>query len=438
MAEFYKTKVFCEDCNTVHPARQKQVDGKIVGEVDCPIRSWETTLSENAELFMQFRKKAQYDHEMSIPRERPYYFHYLSVTDECNSHCPVCFTATGEVVTKESLAIEDARLVARNAKANNVSTIVFIGGEPTVHPNLFKLIEIFRQSGFKVWIATNGLEIARRPRLAQELKDAGVSKLCLQFDSFDEQEHFAIRGHTRIDEKLKAARAIADAGLILGLVCTVTSHNLEGLSSFCQKALSWENPPHTIAIQGAAHSGRLETDKEKHVTREDIIDSLVKGQAIPGLTNNDFWPIPVLRPLNIYVHPDCAGNTMAILTGSRVEPISKYLNLDKLLGLAFQSPSFSSSVRRNLHLFKILLKSLRPSGFLLPLKHLGGRVLGNSGVRIMLIGTGSFMRRDFLDMERVNRCASGALTTSECESLCHFYSKKPMASCDITNSKEVV
>lgn len=418
------TEVFCHACASPHPARQLLDNGKIIGIVDCPVAPWQTTLSEHADLFLQFRQQAHYDPDFQAP-ERPYYFHYLAITDDCNCQCPVCFTAASPQTRNVYLTLDEAEQVAGTALKNGVQTVVFIGGEPTIHPQLFELIAIFRQAKLQVWIATNGMEIARTPQLAAQLKSVGVSKVCLQFDTLDAATHLAIRGHQKIDAKIAAAQAISDAGLVLGLVCTVTSHNLEELPSFCRSVMDWPQPPRTIAIQAAAHAGRLTTDTNTQITREEIVAALIKGQAIAGLTASHFWPIPIFQPLNIFVHPDCAANTVVVITATGISPLSRYVDMERLLGLAQQSPEIPASRARTRHLFFMVLKSIRWQGVKLLINHFFARMRGRAGVRMTFIGTGAFLRPDFLDTARINRCASGVLTTSGCDSLCRFYSKKP-------------
>ncbi|MCM2358685.1 MAG: radical SAM protein [Geobacteraceae bacterium] len=418
------TEVFCPECRCPHPAREFLADGKIIGAVACPVNPWQTVLSDHGELFLQFRRQARFDPDYQAPEERPFFFHYLAITDDCNCRCPICFTAAGHHAENRHLSLDEAQRVAETAVRNGVRTVVFVGGEPTVHPQLLELTGIFRRAGIRVWIASNGLRIAQDPGLATRLKRAGAAKVCLQLDSFDEATHLVMRGHGRIKEKIAAARAIADAGLLLGLVCTVTSHNLAELPSFCRTVLSWPRPPHTIAIQGAAHAGRLGTDRDNCITREDIVTSLVAGEAIPGLSFAHFQPIPVLRAMDIHLHPDCAANTVAVITRDGSEPLSAYLDTDKLMDLAAANPVISGYGAR-MGLLLMGLRCVRSSGWRLLARHCIERLKGGRGVRFCFIGTGAFLRRDYLDMARIRRCASGSLAADGCESLCKSYSRQP-------------
>jgi uncharacterized radical SAM superfamily Fe-S cluster-containing enzyme len=424
MAELVNhTEVYCHGCRTTHPARQVRDGGSIVGEVDCPVHPWRTTLSDHAELFLQFRRQTGFEPEFRAPEDRSYFFNYVSITDDCNCRCPVCFAAAGSCPSNFYLSNDEAEAIAANAVRNRARSVNIIGGEPTVHPRLLDIVAVFRRHGLKVALATNGLIIGRQPALAKQLKDAGVYKVCLQFDSFDPETHRVIRGHGNIGEKLAAARATTAAGMSLGLVCTVTSHNLPELSSFCRTALSWPDPPQSIAFQGAAHTGRLMIDREKVITREAIVASLVDGEAVAGLTTDHFWSIPVFRPLSVFVHPDCSANTVAVFSKKGVVPLSRYVAMDRLVALASSVPDTTSVYRNYFHLLLMAVKTVRPEGIVLLVKHLLARMTGQKGVGFCFIGTGAFLRRDFIDMSRINRCGSSGLTAGGCESLCAFHGK---------------
>lgn len=437
MAELIgETEVLCPDCRTPHPARQLHEAGKIVGEVDCPVAPWRTTLSDNAELFLQFRRQAGYDPQFRAPAKRPYYFHYLSITDDCNCRCPVCFTAAGPGHHRTALSLDAAQQAAETARANGAKTVVFIGGEPTIHPQLFELIATFRRVGLKVWIASNGLRLAEEPELAGRLKQSGVDKICLQFDSFDSDTHQAIRGHQQIATKRDAAHAISTAGLTLGLVCTVTPHNLAELGAFCRTALAWPQPPTTIAIQAAAESGRLTTDNDAPICREQIVASLIDGDAVDGLAGHHFWPIPIVRPLNIFVHADCSANTVAVITPTATTPLSTYLDVDRLFALVGRLPADMARPVLATRLGLAFLACLRRPAPGLLLRHLWARLRGKPGIRLCFIGTGAFLRRDFHDLARIERCASGVIAGRHCDSMCRYFSQKPFTAVQPALAKE--
>ena len=55
-----------------------------------------------------------------------------------------------------------------------------------MHPDLLAIVERLAKMGLSVAMVSNGYRLGREPELARSLKEAGLSRVCLQFDSLDE------------------------------------------------------------------------------------------------------------------------------------------------------------------------------------------------------------------------------------------------------------
>lgn len=109
---------------------------------------------------------------------------HLNTGPLCNIRCVYCNVRGG---TDQRLfsadyierLLDDA--VARVGAAPGRPTIDFIGGEPTMHPELPRLIRAARARGFaQVFICTNGVRLAR-PGYLDELIAAGLTGVRLSF-----------------------------------------------------------------------------------------------------------------------------------------------------------------------------------------------------------------------------------------------------------------
>ena len=81
------------------------------------------------------------------------------------------------------------------------------GGEPTIHPEFFKLVEIALEKGInQVYINTNGIRLAKA-EFAERLATYGEKvSVYLQFDGFREEILAELRGRgDLLHTKLKAA-----------------------------------------------------------------------------------------------------------------------------------------------------------------------------------------------------------------------------------------
>ena len=144
---------------------------------------------------------------------RPITYLRISVTELCNLRCRYCMPEEG--VCKKShfdMMTEDETILAVEAAASlGITKLRITGGEPLVKRNI---LSICRRAAAvagieEVCLTTNGILL---PRLAKDLREAGVSRLNLSLDTLDPEKYAYI---TRIGS-LDDFRAGLDAALKAG------------------------------------------------------------------------------------------------------------------------------------------------------------------------------------------------------------------------------
>ena len=144
---------------------------------------------------------------------RPITYLRISVTELCNLRCRYCMPEEG--VCKKShfdMMTEDETILAVEAAASlGITKLRITGGEPLVKRNI---VSICRRAAAvagieEVCLTTNGILL---PRLAKDLREAGVSRLNLSLDTLDPEKYAYI---TRIGS-LDDFRAGLDAALKAG------------------------------------------------------------------------------------------------------------------------------------------------------------------------------------------------------------------------------
>jgi sulfatase maturation enzyme AslB (radical SAM superfamily) len=126
---------------------------------------------------------------------------------KCNIQCVFCYYRDNLHAPNRKFAeIRKDLLYARN---RGISEVDFSGGEPTVHPDLPRLIEEAKSMGMeKVCIISNGIRISNRD-YAAGLKSAGLDEILFSVHGSGEKTHDAI---TRIQGSFKKiSRAISNA-----------------------------------------------------------------------------------------------------------------------------------------------------------------------------------------------------------------------------------
>ena len=77
-------------------------------------------------------------------------FLWLEITRRCNLTCDHCYVSSGPgLPLTEGMRFEDWCRVMDDARAAGCRRVQFIGGEPTIHPDLPRLLEHATDAGFK-------------------------------------------------------------------------------------------------------------------------------------------------------------------------------------------------------------------------------------------------------------------------------------------------
>src|SRR5690606_8330834 len=121
----------------------------------------------------------------------------IEVTDRCNLQCPICYAQSSpERETWRSLEQIEAMLDAIVRNEGEPDIVQISGGEPTIHPQFFEILDLAKQKPIKhIMVNTNGIRIAQDRAFAERL--AGYMpgfELYLQFDSFERETLMELRG----------------------------------------------------------------------------------------------------------------------------------------------------------------------------------------------------------------------------------------------------
>jgi cyclic pyranopterin phosphate synthase len=108
----------------------------------------------------------------------------ISVTDRCNFRCVYCMPAAGlEWLPKDRiLSYEEIAAIVRQLAPLGLRRLRLTGGEPTIRPDLVRLVAMLRDvPGIEdIALSTNGV---RLPALAAPLREAGLDRVNMSADS---------------------------------------------------------------------------------------------------------------------------------------------------------------------------------------------------------------------------------------------------------------
>ena len=121
-------------------------------------------------------------------------FLWLEITPRCNLNCVHCYADSDmSRALHGKLGLEDWLSLLQQAAQLGCKKVQFIGGEPTLHPGLRRMIEEAHRLGFRmIEVYTNGTHFTRE--LKQVFKDRDVY-LAFSVYAADGDTHDLVTGH---------------------------------------------------------------------------------------------------------------------------------------------------------------------------------------------------------------------------------------------------
>jgi len=245
----------------------------------------------------------------------------IEVTQRCNLRCPTCY-ADSSPDKDQQLSLEQFHallddLIAQGKGSSDL--IQLSGGEPTLHPDMFAMVERAIERGIKkVYINTNGIRLAR-PEFAERLAAYGDRvAVYLQLDGVRRDTFRILRDREDLGEVKRKALANCEAfGLDAVPVMTVAPGvNDDEIGAVLELALAHPKAVSRLMIQPAMYSGRYEPPQR--VRRSTVADVAKQIAAATGVFDeSDFSPIPCSDP-------NCFSMAVALRTDEGLIPVSRY------------------------------------------------------------------------------------------------------------------
>jgi uncharacterized radical SAM superfamily Fe-S cluster-containing enzyme len=407
-----ETNAYCTDCRSSHKADFVVRDNYVFAVMHCPKAEREYCLSSNASMFLDFRKRSFTNIKGKPSDKLRYVLNYIPITDACNFNCIICgANAKNDLNEAVFLTADEVYRRALQIKQDGGFMINLTGGEPTLHPQLLEIVRRVSSAGLSTGINTNGYLLGRDDMLAVKLKQSGLNRVIIQFDALSEDILRRLR-RDYLSEKRKAIVNAIDAGLRVGLNCTVTKHNLSELGGLLEHGLNLGSPVINIAFASAAPIGRYLISRNDAVDREEMVQQLLTIKEAYHLTFDDFLPLPTCLPWGIQVHPDCGVHVIFLRTPHLICPLNRYIDMKKLYQLLSQIGRETNFVNKYALPIFYIMRSIRKGQFLASMKIAFGFLLRRQGYSIVNAGLSNYYAAEFLDEQRTGRCTA-AFYTSE-------------------------
>lgn len=343
---FYDAAVsVCATCFIKVDAKILIQEGKVFLQKRCPVHGAERVLlADDADYYRRAREVflkppeqpcrantpihygCPYDCGICPDHEQHSCLTLVEVTEACNLRCPVCYAESGpERTTYRSLAQIEAMLDAIVVNEGQPDVVQISGGEPTLHPNLFAILDAAKARPIRhLMINTNGVKLAEDPGLARRLAAYQPGfEVYLQFDSFEKDALRKLRGADLRDIRARALHHLNEADLSTTLVVTLQKGvNDQEIGRILEFAAA-QPCVRGVTFQPVQEAGRL----EGHATATDRLTLTEVRRAIldqfPAFRPEDLIPVPC--------HPDSLCMGYALKTGAGLLPLTGMVDPEILI-----------------------------------------------------------------------------------------------------------
>lgn len=217
------------------------------------------------------------------PSRSKYKIVYIDIVHKCNMECANCY-----LPNRNYEDVDFQRLCKFLDQFVERTEFRLIGGEPTLHKDIFKIIQYISENPLRhrVGLVTNGLKLASK-KFVNNLNKSGVKHVYISLNGFDDDEIYEKLDNMRCAKlKIKALKNLIDSKILINVgfivVKGVNDHLLEKMRDYFLNnkiKLSFE-----FRNIGPIGRNMLEDQNIKNYSPEELKELIFK---VFGLTNDN-------------------------------------------------------------------------------------------------------------------------------------------------------
>ncbi|MFD0750141.1 radical SAM protein [Mucilaginibacter calamicampi] len=286
--------------------------------------------AKRSEIPLKFNTKTHYgcpyDCGLCQDHEQHSCLTIIEVTDRCNLSCPTCYAMSSPSYGRHRTLEEiEAMLDVVVANEGQPDVVQISGGEPTVHPRFFEILDIAKTKPIRhLMLNTNGIRIAKDEsfvaRLATYMPDF---EIYLQFDSFKKEALEQLRGEDLREVREKAIANLNKYNLSTTLVVTLQKGlNTDEIGEIIEYALK-QPCIRGVTFQPTQQAGRLENFNAQtdRYTLTEVRSAILEQTNIFNAA--DLIPVPC--------NPDALVMGYALKINGQVFPLTRMIDPNDLL-----------------------------------------------------------------------------------------------------------
>lgn len=137
---------------------------------------------------------------------------WLTVNRACNLRCNWCYAKMTRFDKADNMTIDTVERSIKLLKNLGISSVIIIGGEPTLHPRFLEIVKIIRDQDMNCYLVTNALMFSDKYFLAESVT-AGLSSITISFKASSREKFTADTGVDAFEKACEAISNIVNSGI---------------------------------------------------------------------------------------------------------------------------------------------------------------------------------------------------------------------------------
>lgn len=327
-------------------------DSKVMIADDVEYYKQIRNFNKQSEMPLKFNSKVHYgcpyDCGLCTDHEQHSCLTIIEVTDRCNLSCPTCYAMSSPNYGRHRTLEEINKMMdVVVANEGEPDVIQISGGEPTVHPDFFKILDLAKTKPIKhLMVNTNGIRIAKDINFVEKLASYMPDfEIYLQFDSFSPEVLEKLRGEDLTEVRKKALENLNQFNVSTTLVVTLqkglNDHEIGDILDFALK----QKCVRGVTFQPTQVAGRNDnySDQAGRITLTEVRRKIY--EQYPLFTPEDLIPVPC--------NPDALCMAYALKLDDQVIPMTHLINPDDLLNNSKNTIVFEHDEQLKQHMLNL-------------------------------------------------------------------------------------
>ncbi|MBC6111200.1 radical SAM protein [Pedobacter fastidiosus] len=360
------TKSLCPECLQLCDAKIVFQDAKVFMLKNCRTHGdSKVMIADDVEYYKQIRN---YNKQSEMPLKFNTKVHYgcpydcglctdheqhscltvIEVTDRCNLACPTCYAMSSPSYGRHRTLEEINKMMdVVVANEGEPDVVQLSGGEPTVHPDFFAILDLAKTKPIKhLMVNTNGIRIAKDIHFVEKLASYMPDfEIYLQFDSFSPEVLTKLRGEDLTEVRKKAIDHLNQFNVSTTLVVTLQNglndHEIGDILDYALK----QKCVRGVTFQPTQVAGRNDdyNDQKGRITLTEVRRKIY--EQYPVFTPQDLIPVPC--------NPDALCMAYALKIGDEVIPMTHLINPEDLLNNSKNTIVFEHDEKLKEHMLNL-------------------------------------------------------------------------------------